>query len=90
MGESDFELSVRAFLAEHPEHLPGVARRPDPAKGGAAELVLDRRAALAFLEFCLEYGATGDPEKLRRSIERMRKDLADRPPPEDAFGGENP
>jgi len=71
---TDFEVYVRLFLEEHPEHIAGTARGPCPATG-ASGLVLDGFAALAFMEWVGRSGLARDPERLAARIEQLRAEL---------------
>jgi hypothetical protein len=71
---SNFEQCVRLLLQDHPEHIPGVVRDPDPAKGKTG-LCLDKPTALAFMERSLKKGLTRDRNKLAASIAKLRAEI---------------
>lgn len=60
MTEAQAAATVRRFLADHPEHVPGV--RTDPVHG----VLLDTQAARAFAEWSKANG--GDPAKCERFV----------------------
>lgn len=71
---SDYELMVRAFLEEHPEHIPG-ARWID------GKLVLENDTALVLMEWCLAKGLYRDRETLKAGIAAFRAKLDAKKPP---------
>lgn len=66
------EAITRQFLDEHPEHIQGVRYLPDPKLGGESELMMDTEALIAFTDWTIAKGY-GDPEKVRRFREELRR-----------------
>ncbi|MCE9566842.1 MAG: hypothetical protein K8U57_32965 [Planctomycetes bacterium] len=67
------ELAIREFLHEHPEHIPGVRRRPDPQRNGELELMLDTNAMLAFADWVIATGQVRGLDQAKRFREELRK-----------------
>lgn len=72
---SSHELAVRAFLVDHPEHLPGV-RWLVKTPGQPEELCLDTAATVDFMQWCIDRGMVSDMDKAKAGLERMKAILA--------------
>lgn len=70
----EFTGMVREFLRDHPEHIAGTANDPAPEQGKTG-LCLDKRAALALMEWSLKHGAYTDRAKLEANIAKFREEL---------------
>jgi hypothetical protein len=66
------EAVIREFLNEHPEHIQGVRRLPDPKRGGQMELMLDTDTMIAFTDWTIATGR-GNAKKARAFREAIRE-----------------
>jgi hypothetical protein len=67
ISQEQTDATIRDFLADHPEHIQGIRQHPEHGT------VMDTEALIAFTDWTIKTGRSGNPEMAKSFREELRK-----------------